>query len=77
VPPRSPAGGALLSHSTGLIGSSSGATLDHAAVADCVQRVGRLADVLPEVVEVEVEPLLVSATSAEPLDVRVRVAPVG
>ncbi|MGY1616217.1 GNAT family N-acetyltransferase [Geodermatophilus sp. SYSU D00691] len=60
---------------TGLFATAHGARLDRLGVADCVRRVGWLADVLPEVLEIDVNPLLVSAARAAALDVRVRVAP--
>jgi hypothetical protein len=38
-----------------------GRTLDRAGIADCVRRVGWLADALPEVAEIDVNPLVVTA----------------
>jgi hypothetical protein len=58
---------------TGLFATAHGRALDRIGVADCVRRVGWLADVLPEVVEIEVNPLVVTAGRVAALDVRVRV----
>jgi acyl-CoA synthetase (NDP forming) len=60
---------------TGLFGTSHGRTLAVDAVGDCLRRVGWLADALPEVEEIDVNPLIVTSESALALDVRVRISP--
>ncbi|WP_409329607.1 GNAT family N-acetyltransferase [Trujillonella humicola] len=63
---------------TGLFGTAHGSTLDRAGVADCVRRVGWLADALPGLAEVEINPLRVDGGGCLALDVRARVtAPPG
>jgi acyl-CoA synthetase (NDP forming) len=61
--------------STGLFETVHGAGLDRRAVGDCVRRVAWLADAVPEIAEIEVNPLVVTGPRARALDVRVRVAP--
>jgi hypothetical protein len=61
---------------TSLFDTSHGRSLDRAGIADCLRRVAWLADVLPEVAEVDVNPLVVGAGRCTALDVRVRVGPV-
>jgi len=51
-------------------------TYDVPAVRDLLLRLGRLADDLPEVVEVQLNPVLVSASGAAAVDARIWVAPV-
>jgi hypothetical protein len=51
-----------------------GRTLDRAGIADRVRRVGWLADALPEVAEIDVNTLVVTAESTVALDVRIRIA---
>jgi acyl-CoA synthetase (NDP forming)/GNAT superfamily N-acetyltransferase len=51
-------------------------TLDVAAVRDVLARVGLLAQLLPEVVELDLNPLIVRASGCEAVDARIRVAPV-
>jgi succinyl-CoA synthetase beta subunit len=58
---------------SGLFATGHGGRLARAAVADCVRRVGWLVDALPEIVELEVNPLVVTERAALALDVRVRV----
>lgn len=53
-----------------------GRALDRTGVADCVVRVGWLADAVPEIAEIEVNPLVVTADASTALDVRIRVRPV-
>jgi hypothetical protein len=60
---------------TGLFGTVHGRTLDRAGVRDCLHRVGWLADVLPEIAEMEVNPLVVGSDGSVALDVRIRVEP--
>jgi acyl-CoA synthetase (NDP forming) len=60
---------------TGLFGTGHGSALDLAGIRDCVRRVGWLADALPEIAEIDVNPLVVTTESATALDVRIRVAP--
>ncbi|MGY1753392.1 bifunctional acetate--CoA ligase family protein/GNAT family N-acetyltransferase [Blastococcus sp. SYSU D01042] len=60
---------------TGLFGTAHGGALDRAGAADCLRRIGWLADVLPELAEVEANPLRVDADGCLALDVRARVAP--
>ncbi len=58
---------------TGLFGTVHGAGLDRAGAADSLRRFGWLADVLPELAEVEANPLRVDAGGCLALDVRARV----
>ncbi|SFE86790.1 GNAT family N-acetyltransferase [Blastococcus tunisiensis] len=60
---------------TELFGTGHGRSLDLAGIRDCVRRVAWLADALPEIVEIDVNPLVVTPESSVALDVRVRVAP--
>jgi succinyl-CoA synthetase beta subunit len=60
---------------TGLFDTDHGRALDRAGVGDCAQRVGWLVDVLPEVTDVEVNPLVVTERGSVALDVRVRLRP--
>jgi acyl-CoA synthetase (NDP forming)/GNAT superfamily N-acetyltransferase len=60
---------------TGLFATGHGRALDRAGVADCLRRVAWLADAVPEVAEIEVNPLVVDARRCAALDVRARVAP--
>jgi acyl-CoA synthetase (NDP forming)/GNAT superfamily N-acetyltransferase len=61
-------------HATGLFGTEHGHHLDADAVVDCVHRVGWLVDVLPELRDVDVNPLVVRERGATPVDVRMRLA---
>jgi acyl-CoA synthetase (NDP forming)/GNAT superfamily N-acetyltransferase len=58
---------------TGLFETAHGRGLDQAGVRDCLHRVGWLADALPEVAEIDVNPLVVTAQSSVALDVRIRI----
>ena len=60
---------------TGLFGTAHGQGLDRLGVAECVRRVGWLAEALPEIAEIDVNPLVVTSRRAVPLDVRIRVEP--
>ncbi|WP_029432335.1 GNAT family N-acetyltransferase [Blastococcus sp. URHD0036] len=60
---------------TGLFGTPHGLGLDRAGAVDCLRRIGWLADVLPELVEIEVDPLRVDAAGCLALDIRARVGP--
>lgn len=59
-----------------LFGTEHGRSLDRAGIGDCVRRVGWLADALPEVMEIDVNPLGVAPGGVVALDVRIRVSPV-
>ena len=48
---------------------------DVAALEDLLLRVGRLAEIVPEVAEMDCNPVIVSAAGALALDVKVRLAP--
>jgi acyl-CoA synthetase (NDP forming)/GNAT superfamily N-acetyltransferase len=50
------------------------APLDKAALADQIRRVGRLVEELPEVAELDMNPVIVTADGATAVDARVRVA---
>jgi acyl-CoA synthetase (NDP forming)/GNAT superfamily N-acetyltransferase len=50
--------------------------LDRGAVVDTVVRIGRLADELPEVAELDLNPVVVGAHGCAVVDARIRVAPV-
>jgi succinyl-CoA synthetase beta subunit len=58
---------------TGLFETAHGRGLDHAGVRDCLHRVGWLADALPEMAEIDVNPLVVTAQRSVALDVRIRI----
>jgi acyl-CoA synthetase (NDP forming)/GNAT superfamily N-acetyltransferase len=60
---------------TGLFDTAHGRGLDRAGVEDCVRRVGWLADAVPEIAEIDVNPLVVSAERSLALDVRIRIQP--
>jgi acyl-CoA synthetase (NDP forming) len=60
---------------TGLFGTAHGRGLDHRGVSDCLDRVGWLADALPEVAEIDVNPLVVTAEGSVALDARIRIQP--
>ncbi|HEY7815729.1 MAG TPA: acetate--CoA ligase family protein, partial [Nakamurella sp.] len=60
---------------TELFGTGHGRSLDTAGIGDCVRRVGWLADALPEVAEIDVNPLVVTTESTVALDVRIRITP--
>ncbi|MCZ2860587.1 bifunctional GNAT family N-acetyltransferase/acetate--CoA ligase family protein [Blastococcus sp. VKM Ac-2987] len=60
---------------TGLFATAHGRTLAAGAVADCLRRVAWLADALPEIAELDVNPLVVTPTGARALDVRARICP--
>ena len=62
---------------TGLFDTPHGRSLDRAGIADCLRRVAWLADALPEVTEIDVNPLVVRGNGCEALDVRVRVVGAG
>jgi acyl-CoA synthetase (NDP forming) len=51
------------------------ADIDETAVRDVLLRVAELADALPEVVELDINPLLLTGTGCVVVDARVRVAP--
>jgi hypothetical protein len=71
--PLADADAAEMLAATGLFDTPHGRSLDPAGIADCLRRVAWLADVLPEVTEVDVNPLAVTAGRCTALDVRVRV----
>lgn len=60
---------------TGLFRTAHGRSLDLAGVGDCVRRVAWLADAVPEVAEIDVNPLVVTGSESRALDVRIRLAP--
>ncbi len=51
--------------------------VDTAAVEDLLLRLGRLAEELPEVAELDLNPILVSADGAVVVDAKLRLAEVG
>ena len=61
---------------TGLFATPHGRGLDHRGIRDCVRRVGWLADAVPEIAEIDVNPLVVYAQRSLALDVRIRIRPV-
>ena len=61
---------------TGLFATAHGRGLDRRGVRDCVHRVGWLADAVPEIAEIDVNPLVVDAEGGRALDVRIRIRPV-
>ena len=58
-----------------LFGHRGSAAADTAALADVLLRVSRLADDLPEVAELDLNPVIATAQGAHPVDVRIRLAP--
>jgi hypothetical protein len=62
---------------TGLFATGHGGQLDRHGTADRVRRVGWLIDALPEVAEVDVNPLVLTSRRTVALDVRIRVEPPG
>ena len=50
---------------------------DVAAVEDLLQRIGTLADEVPEIAELDLNPVIVSAHGLMAVDAKIRVAPVG
>jgi acyl-CoA synthetase (NDP forming) len=58
-----------------LFGYRGAPEVDVAALEDVVIRVGQLADALPEVAEMDCNPVIVSPQGATAVDVRVRLAP--
>ncbi len=58
-----------------LFGYRGSPAADVAALEDVVLRVGRLADAIPEVAEMDCNPVVVSPSGAVVLDVKVRLAP--
>jgi acyl-CoA synthetase (NDP forming) len=58
-----------------LIGGASSAAVDVNGLADLLLRVSRLADDLPEVAELDLNPVIARPDGVHPVDVRVRVAP--
>jgi len=58
-----------------LTGQAGGRPADTGALADLLLRVSRLADDLPEVAELDLNPVIARPDGAYPVDVRIRVAP--
>jgi hypothetical protein len=58
---------------TELFGTGHGRSLDLAGISDCLRRVAWLADALPELAEMDVNPLVFTAGSCVALDVRARI----
>jgi acyl-CoA synthetase (NDP forming) len=58
-----------------LFGYRGAPTVDVAALEDLLLRVGRLVDEVPEVAELELDPVVVSPEGAVAVDVKVRLEP--
>ncbi len=58
-----------------LFGHRGSAAMDTAALADVLLRVSRLADDLPEVAELDLNPVIATADGAHAVDARIRLAP--
>ena len=58
---------------TGLFATAHGRALDHGGVSDCLYRVGWLADAVPEIAEIDVNPLVITGDRSLALDVRIRI----
>ena len=58
-----------------LLGHRGAAPADIGAIADILLRVSRLADEIPEVAELDLNPVIARADSACPVDARIRLAP--
>jgi len=56
--------------------AAGGGPVDVAAVRDIVVRVAALADAVPELVELDLNPVLVTASGAHAVDAKARLAPV-
>ena len=75
--PLAEADAAEMLDGTGLFGTAHGRRLHRAGIADCLRRVGWLADAVPEVAEIDVNPLVVTEQAVVALDVRIRLSPPG
>jgi acyl-CoA synthetase (NDP forming) len=60
-----------------LLGYRGAAPADVAAVEDLLQRIGTLADEVPEIVELDLNPVIVGTNGLMTVDAKVRVAPIG
>jgi acyl-CoA synthetase (NDP forming) len=60
-----------------LLGYRGAAPADVAAVEDLLQRISTLADEVPEIAELDLNPVIVSADGVLTVDAKIRVAPVG
>jgi acyl-CoA synthetase (NDP forming) len=58
-----------------LLGPTAASTLDEAAIGDVVLRVSLLAQVLPEVAELDLNPLIARADGCQAVDARIRITP--
>jgi acetyl coenzyme A synthetase (ADP forming)-like protein len=58
-----------------LFGYRGSPATDVAALEDLILRVGMLADEIPEIAEMDLNPVIASAAGALPIDVKIRVAP--
>jgi acyl-CoA synthetase (NDP forming) len=60
-----------------LLGYRGAAHADVAAVEDLLQRIGTLADEVPEIAELDLNPVIADADGLVTVDAKIRVAPVG
>jgi ATP-grasp domain len=60
-----------------MLGYRGAAPADVAAVEDLLRRISTLADEVPEITELDLNPVIVSADGLMTVDAKVRVAPVG
>jgi len=58
-----------------LLGRAGSPSVDATGLADVLMRVSRLADDLPEVAELELNPVIARRNGVQAVDARVRVAP--
>jgi acyl-CoA synthetase (NDP forming)/ribosomal protein S18 acetylase RimI-like enzyme len=58
---------------TGMLATAHGRSLDAEGMADCLRRVAWLADAVPEIAEMEINPLVVTPGGCAALDVRIRI----
>jgi hypothetical protein len=60
-----------------LLGYRGAAPADVAALEDLLRRIGTLADEVPEIVELDLNPVVVGTDGLMTVDAKIRVAPVG
>ena len=60
-----------------LLGYRGATPADTAAVEDLLQRIGTLADEIPEIVELDLNPVIVGTDNLTTVDAKIRVAPIG
>lgn len=51
------------------------AVIDHAPIEELLVRLGQLADSVPEIVEIDLNPIIATTTGLHVVDLRIRVVP--